>query len=119
VFFKDFPNIDAVVGSGEHTLDKVDCAERILLHEYMHLPWIRDMPGSPDYIGYKDAAEYAKKWNWKGASTNPDNLCAISCIPPLREQSLTYPAYLTVLGLRCTRISMVTVAKLMHGPQEK
>lgn len=73
-FFDDdaFPNIQTVIESGEHTLDKVECAERVLLHEYMHLPWIRNMPGSPDYIGYKKAAEYAKK-GWGGSKVNPDN----------------------------------------------
>lgn len=75
VFFNndDFPNIDVVVGFSDHTLDKVDCAERVLLHEYLHLGWIRNMPGKPDYIGYYDAADYAKKAGWGSIKVNPDN----------------------------------------------
>ncbi|KAI1127399.1 hypothetical protein F5Y10DRAFT_242969 [Nemania abortiva] len=74
-FFADdqFPNIDAVVGSGKHTLDQVECAERVLIHEYMHVPWIRDMPGIPDYTGYYNAANYAKRYPWNAFSANPDN----------------------------------------------
>ncbi|KPM36219.1 hypothetical protein AK830_g10358 [Neonectria ditissima] len=73
----EFPTIDAVVGSGQHTLDKVDCAERILMHEYMHLPWIRNMPGhsarSPDHIGYFKVADYARAAGWGPIKVNPDN----------------------------------------------
>ncbi|KAI1373270.1 hypothetical protein F4677DRAFT_448600 [Hypoxylon crocopeplum] len=68
-----FPNIDVVAGFGGHTLDKVDCAERVLLHEYMHLQWIRNMPGSPDYIGYFKAADYARVGGWGFIKVNPDN----------------------------------------------
>ncbi|KAK8076729.1 hypothetical protein PG994_004001 [Apiospora phragmitis] len=70
----EFPNIDALAGLNEPTLDKVDCAERILLHEFMHLYWIRNMPGGErDYTGYQDAAENAEKSKWGGAKKTPDN----------------------------------------------
>ena len=77
-FFEDseFPNVDVHAGSNEQTLDRIDCAERILLHEYMHLPWIRNMPGNPDkpdVIGYFESAEYAKKAGWGNIKVNPDN----------------------------------------------
>ncbi|XXH01315.1 hypothetical protein Hte_007672 [Hypoxylon texense] len=75
VFFNNdaFPNIDVVAGFGEHTLDKIDCAERVLLHEYMHLAWIRNMPGAPDYIGYFKAADFARVGKWGSIKGNPDN----------------------------------------------
>ncbi|KAM0713456.1 hypothetical protein Q7P37_010418 [Cladosporium fusiforme] len=65
-FFDDtqFPNIKDI---GSHrkqdlTLDKVDCAERVLLHEYMHVAWVMDLdpPSGKDYTGYLLAAEHAQ-----------------------------------------------------------
>lgn len=68
-----FPNIDVLVGSDEQTLDKLDCAERVLLHEFMHLPWIRNMPGEPDYTGYWEVADFARRSGWAPIKGNPDN----------------------------------------------
>lgn len=77
VFFDDnkFPNLATVERDvATPTLDKVDCRERILLHEYMHLDWIRDMNGKPDEIGYDRAAKFAKQSGWGATKRNPDNL---------------------------------------------
>lgn len=68
-----FPTLDAVVGSDQHTLDKVECAERVLMHEYLHLSWVRNMPGTPDIIGYARSAQYAKQAGWGNLKANPDN----------------------------------------------
>jgi hypothetical protein len=50
-------NIIGQHGTEVLTLDKVDCAERILLHEYMHLQWVDDLTPKPDEIGYPRIAE--------------------------------------------------------------
>ncbi|KAF3020993.1 hypothetical protein E8E14_010142 [Neopestalotiopsis sp. 37M] len=116
-FFTDFPNIDGVVGSGEYTLDKVDCLERILLHEYMHLPWVGDMPGDPDKIGYYNAADFAKKNTWGAISIHAENLFVKPLSFPSKP-SLMCPTCFTVHGLHYTRISTVKAARLIHGRQE-
>lgn len=77
LFFDDekFPNIQVVKDNvDEPYLSNVECSERIMLHEYMHLPWIRDMPGGKnDKIGFFDAADLASKWPWGTIRANPDN----------------------------------------------
>jgi hypothetical protein len=61
-FFDDnqFPNLETIIG--QHgtqglTLDKVECAERVLLHEYMHLGWIDNLNPDKDDIGYQKVAQ--------------------------------------------------------------
>ncbi|KAF2759135.1 hypothetical protein EJ05DRAFT_509995 [Pseudovirgaria hyperparasitica] len=78
-FFDDskFPNIADRVGlpQDQQTLDKVDNRERILLHEYTHLPWVRNLnPGANlDFIGYQNAAQVMAKSGWGQAKKTPDN----------------------------------------------
>lgn len=77
-FFDDnqFPNLENIIG--QHgtqvlTLDKVDCAERVLLHEYMHLESVKNLDPEDDYIGYVKAAENAKiAPSWKAVAGLPD-----------------------------------------------
>lgn len=78
-FFDDnkFPTIDVIIGnhdSQQLTLDQVDCAERIMLHEYMHLAWVKDLvPVGEDYIGYLKVAENAKNNQaWDPIANLPD-----------------------------------------------
>ncbi|KAK3700116.1 hypothetical protein LTR37_016119 [Vermiconidia calcicola] len=79
VFFDDtkFPNLAAVEDDAARPyLDKMDCRERILLHEYMHLPWTRSMRGktrtAPDEIGWDRVAKLAS-YGWGAIKINPDN----------------------------------------------
>lgn len=77
-FFDDteFPNLEDIIGfhgTEALTLDQVNCAERILLHEYMHLPWVDDLQPKPDYIGYARVAEHARSApSWKRVASMPD-----------------------------------------------
>ncbi|KAL9621478.1 MAG: hypothetical protein Q9160_004121 [Pyrenula sp. 1 TL-2023] len=55
-FFDDrrFPNIWAVASSNDaKTLDKVDCRERIMLHEWLHLKFTRNIDTRIDEIGFE------------------------------------------------------------------
>lgn len=62
VFFDDnsLPNIDVLVGqpnSAELTLDKLYCRERVMVHEYMHIPWVKNMNPDIDPSTYLEAAQ--------------------------------------------------------------
>jgi hypothetical protein len=60
-------------GTEALTLDQVNCAERILLHEYMHLPWVDNLPGAPDTIGYVEVAKHTKEGRrWDEIADLPD-----------------------------------------------
>jgi hypothetical protein len=60
-------------GTEALTLDQVNCTERILLHEYMHLPWVDSLPGAPDTIGYVEAAKHTKEGRrWDEIADLPD-----------------------------------------------
>lgn len=81
-FFDDtkFPNvIDLAKDYKTHnTLDKIDCAERIILHEMSHLRWTLNTPGGGfDYTGWLKAAQVAgggngKKADWRSAGQLAD-----------------------------------------------
>ncbi|KAM5451740.1 hypothetical protein MaudCBS49596_003567 [Microsporum audouinii] len=87
VFFNDdmFPNIDALAGTTEEmvprTLDHLDCRERIMIHEWLHLKFTRNIPSIPDEIGFERAAKVAgkkppgrpRKADWANAKINCDN----------------------------------------------
>lgn len=72
-FFDDtqFPN-RVNLPQGDLALDQVDCGERIILHEYMHLPFTRNMNPSQDKIGYVDAASVAATLPWTSTRSMPD-----------------------------------------------
>lgn len=78
--FFDKPRIGDIVKAGSGTddanwkLDKIDCRERIIMHEYFHVPWVRDMaPGDGfDQIGYLAAAQAAQKYSWLISKQVPD-----------------------------------------------
>lgn len=82
-FFDDekFPNIFAVAGADlPKTLDHVDCRERIMLHEWLHLKFTRDISAQIDEIGFEKAAKVAGKGSgskrsadWASAKVNCDN----------------------------------------------
>jgi hypothetical protein len=77
-FFDDsqIPNIYSVWTNSETTTDlnNVDCRERILIHEYLHLLWTRDMrpKDKMDYIGHLIAASGAAKLTWGDLKQTPD-----------------------------------------------
>jgi hypothetical protein len=77
-FFDDnqFPNLEDVIGQHgtDLTLNEVDCAERIMLHEYMHIKWVDNLDPRPfDYIGYAKVAEHTKNApSWKQIASMPD-----------------------------------------------
>jgi hypothetical protein len=77
-FFDDFefPNLEDVIAIHETnallTLDQVDCAERILLHEYMHLPWVDNLVPDVDYIGYAKVAQHSSTGSWQQVASLPD-----------------------------------------------
>ena len=54
------------------TLDKVDCRERVMLHEYMHLPWVRNMNPSRDTVGWLAVAQRVSVNAWNVFSALPD-----------------------------------------------
>jgi hypothetical protein len=76
LFFDDkaFPHLPPHGGDDKtkHHLNELESAERVLLHEYMHLPWTRDMNPKADYIGYQNAADVAKN-GWIQSKNMPDN----------------------------------------------
>lgn len=77
-FFDDieFPNLEDVIAIHQTdvlTLDQVDCAERILLHEYMHLPWVDNLVPNVDYIGYAKVAQHSSTaGSWQQVASLPD-----------------------------------------------
>jgi hypothetical protein len=77
-FFDDdqFPNLEDIIGhqgTDVHTLDKVNCRERILLQEYMHLPWVGDLTPKPDEIGYARIAQNTNNQRtWGAIASQPD-----------------------------------------------
>ncbi|WEW59872.1 hypothetical protein PRK78_005353 [Emydomyces testavorans] len=74
-----FPNMFMIAGVDiPKTLDHVDCKERIMLHEWLHLKFTRDIGPSPDEIGFEKAAKVAgksspRKADWANAKKNCDN----------------------------------------------
>ncbi|EEP80522.1 predicted protein [Uncinocarpus reesii 1704] len=81
-FFDDmrFPNAFAIAGDSglEKTLDNVDCRERIMIHEWLHLKFTRDIGPKPDITGFEKAAKIAgkqspRKADWAAAKVNCDN----------------------------------------------
>jgi hypothetical protein len=78
VFFDDnqFPNLEDIIGhqnTEDLTLDKVNCRERILLHEYMHLPWVDNLHPDLDHIGYANVARHTSfETKWETIASLPD-----------------------------------------------
>jgi hypothetical protein len=71
----DFPTLENIIGYHNTqvlTLDQVDCAERILMHEYLHLPWVDDLVPADDKIGYLNAATHSSTGSWKKVASLPD-----------------------------------------------
>ncbi|KAM0690648.1 hypothetical protein Q7P36_009416 [Cladosporium allicinum] len=72
----DFLNLEDIIGFYNTQilpLDKVNCRERILLHEYMHLPWVDDLKPPNDKIGYLKVAVNAKEnREWAQIANQPD-----------------------------------------------
>ncbi len=83
VFFDDtkFPNLEDIANDFENhkTLDRIDCRERIFLHELFHLKWTKNIY-QPDDIGFLKAATVAgtgsgsgRRPDWRSASNNADS----------------------------------------------
>jgi hypothetical protein len=66
-------NIIGQHGTEVLTLDKVDCAERILLHEYMHLQWVDDLTPKTEEVGYARIAQNTRNQRtWAAIASQPD-----------------------------------------------
>lgn len=79
---KEFPNIwDIASKDGPKTLDHVDCRERIMIHEWLHLKFTKDIGSQCEEIGFERAASVAGKKpsgkprqaDWATAKVNCDN----------------------------------------------
>lgn len=62
----------SIWGENEPSLDKVDCRERVMLHEYLHLPWTKNMNPVVDYVGYANAVGAAAIVPWGSVRALPD-----------------------------------------------
>ena len=76
-FFDDtkYPNLVSILdntAAKDLTLNNADCRERVMMHEYMHLEWIRDLEPPVDYTGYVDAASVAALKPWGTAQNVPE-----------------------------------------------